>query len=883
MSLGVRRLLRLPGRLRRAQDDVDDEIAFHLAMREAKLEAAGLTEAQARARARERFGDIATIRDECVRSERRLIQRERRMTLREEVGSDVRLALRSARRTRGFTATALLTIALGVGATTAVFSIVRGVLLRPLPYPDADRIVRVFGAVNNWDAPLSPPNFRDIEAQQRSLSAFGGFVWNEATVTGLGDPLRVMTAAVYGDFFGALGVRPALGRPLVPDETRLGAPRRAVVSYEFWVDHLGSERRLENLHITLRGGSYDVVGVMPPGFAYPSRAQIWIGSFYKDPEQLRTAFLWSGVGRLRPGVTLDAARADIDAVLKRVVATYGKQEAGVAGGRVRLLQEDIVGGHRRSLLFLFGAVALVLLIACVNVATAALARGEARRLELGIRAALGAGRGRLVRQTLSEHLVIAIMGGVLGVGVAVLLTRSLGALGPRATGLPRLREVTVDAGALLFGLAATLVAGTAIGLLPAWQAGRAELRGTLARGGGGNTGDGSRARRALVMAEVALAIALTVGAGLLIRSLRTLMSGDPGFDPHNVATLPISLPENKYTDGSRVVAYFDQLLAGVRAIPGVRAASIVNSVPFDGNRIGGGIVTDAEPQVTGKGADYRLTADDYFTTMRIPLVRGRSFGPNDTEGAQQVAVVTRAFANAAWPNENPIGRRFKWTPKFDNHDDWLTVVGVAENTKSFAADDGSGPAVYVSYRQRPERALEGVTLLVSYAGSERTVLAAVRRQTAALDRDVPIEFSSVSAVVAASVAYRRFIMLVMSGFGVFALFLAALGVFGVLAYSVARRQREIGVRIALGARRAHVVHLVATDGARAVVPGVVLGLIGAVLLTRTMRSMLYGVGTSDPVAFAGGLAALFVVAAVACFVPARRASRVDPVAAMRAE
>lgn len=876
------RFLHLPGRLGRAEADVEDEIAFHLAMREAKLRATGLPPDQARQRARERFGDIPSIRAECVRSERRTIKRERRMTYGDELRGDVRMALRSARRTGGFTLTALLTIALGVGATTAVFSIVRGVLLRPLPYPEADRIVRVFGAVNNWDAPLSPPNFRDLESTTKTLSSLGAYVWNEATITGLAEPLRTMTAAVYGDFFGALGVRPAIGRGLTPDETRLGAPRRAVVSHDFWVSYLRSERRLENLAITLRGGTYDVVGVMPPGFDYPNRAQVWIGSFYADTDNQRTAYLWSAVGRLRPGATIDGARAEVDAILESIATTYGK-DAGVSGGRVRRLHDDLVGESRRPLVFLMGAVALVLLVACVNVATAALARGEARRTELGIRSALGASRGRLMRQALTEHLVIAAGGGGAGCGIAILLTRMLGALGPRATGLPRLTEISVDVAALVFAVGATLIAGTAIGLLPAWQSARADLRGTLARGSRGNTGDGARARRVLVAAEVALALALTVGAGLLIRSLRTLMSGEPGFDPRNVATIDVSLPESKYVDGARIVSYFDRLLAGIRATPGVRAAALVNSVPYSGNQIGGGWVTDAEPARTDRGAFYRLVGDEYFETLRIPLVRGRSFGPNDHASSPHVAVVSRAFAKLAWGDENSIGRRIRWVPQFDNHDDWLTVVGVVENIKSFPSDDGSGPAVYVSYRQRPERALEGVTLVVSHAGAERAVIDAAREQMAVLDRDVPVVVSSLGAVMARMVAYRRFVMLVMTGFGAFALFLAALGVYGVLAYSVARRHREIGVRMALGAGRGHVLKLVASDGARAVVPGVAVGVVGALLLARTMRSLLYGVETSDPFAFSLGLAALLVVAMIAWVVPARRAARVDPMTAMRAE
>jgi predicted permease len=879
----LRKLIRLPGRFSRIDADIDDELAFHLAMREAKLKAAGLDDTQARTRARERFGDLTSIRAECVASERRLIQRERRMTLGDEITSDLRMAVRSAQRARGFTFTAMLTVALGVGATTAVFGLVEAILVRPLPYPQSDRIVRVYGAVNNWDAPLSSPNFRELRSQARTLSALGAYVWNDATVTGLGEPLRVMSAAVYGDFFGALGVRPAIGRGLTPDETVTGGPRRAVVSYEFWSQHLGGEQNLERLHLNLRGGSYDVVGVMPPGFAYPNRTKVWIGSFYKDAEALRSGYLWSAVGRLRPGTSIDAARTEVDGILKRIEATYGRQEAGLSGGRMRLLQEDLVGSHRTPLLFLFGAVALVLLVACVNVATAALARGETRRLELGIRAALGASRGRLARQTLAEHLVIAIGGGIAGYGVAVLLTRALGALGPRATGLPRLSEVGVDTGAMAFAFAATLITGIAIGLLPAWQAGRAELRGTLARGGRGNTGDGSRARRVLVMAEVALAVALTVGAGLLIRSLRTLMSGDPGFDPTNVATVSVSLPENRYSDPTRIVGYFDRLLGEIRAIPGVSHASFINSVPYDGNQIGGGIVTDADPKQTDRGAYYRLTSDDYFATLRMPLRQGRAFTPDDDASAVHVAVVNEAFAKLAWRNQNPIGRRFQWSPKFDSHDDWMTVVGVVANAKSFAADNAAGPAVYVNFRQRPERALEGVTVLVKYAGDAGRILAAIRQTMGLIDADVPVEFSSVETIMAGSVAYRRFVVLVMTGFGAFALFLAALGVYGVLAYSVARRHREIGVRMALGAGRGQVMSLVVRDATRAVVPGVIFGIIGALFLTRTMRTMLYGVGTNDPKAFAGGLAALALVAAIACVVPARRASRVDPMTAMRSD
>ena len=875
-----RRLLRLPGRLGRAGDDVDAELAFHLAMREAKLRAAGIDPTQARQQARERFGDVAAIHAECVQSERRLIQRERRMTFGEEIASDVRNALRSARRARGFTITALLTIALGIGATTAVFSIVRGVLLRPLPYPAADRIVRVFGAVNNWDAPLSSPNFRDFRAQTRSLSALGAYVWNVATITGLGDPLRVMSASLYGDFFGALGVRPVVGRALTPDETRTGGPRRAVVSYDFWMNHLGGDRRLEDLHIALRGGSYDIVGVMPPGFGYPNRTQVWIGSFYTGSESLRAGYQWSAVGRLRDGVTLDAARAELDAIGKRLEATYGRADAGLEGARVRLLKEDVVGSRRTPLLFLFGAVALVLLVACVNVATAALARGETRQMELGIRAALGAGRARLMRQTLTEHLVVALLGGALGAGIAVVLTRALGALGPQATGLPRLQEIAVDGGALAFAFAATLVVGSAIGMLPAWQAGRAALRGTLARGGRGNTGDGSRARRLLVTAEVALAIALTVGAGLLIKSFARLQEVRPGFNPHNVLMACLALPGAKYKEEQRP-EFFRQLVEQLESLPGVQAAGGSVNLPLYASNyaIGRAFIPEGRPLSVDEAADasYSTITGDYFRAMQIPLLAGRVFDVRDNANGPKVAIVNESLAKRVFGSvTRAIGKRLNiWRDeKFPRE-----IVGVVGDTKAGALEAASGAQIYVPHAQDPQWNFMG--LVVRTAGDPAAFANTLRHEVQALDKDQPIySVRTMDDVVINSLGTRRVSMQVFAVFAGAALLLAALGIYGVMAYSVTQRTQEIGIRMALGAQKSDVLGLVIRQGMTLAIIGIAIGLAGAFALTRLIANLLFGVATTDPFTFFAIPLLLLFVALVACYLPARRAARLNPVNAL---
>jgi putative ABC transport system permease protein len=884
---GIRRMFRLPDGRNRVEQDVEAELAFHLAMREAKFRAGGLDPDDARRRARDRFGDVDAVRNECIREEHERRRKKWTVTTLGDLAGDFRFAFRAARRARTFTLTAVLTLALGIGAATAVFSVVNTTLIQPPPYPDADRIVRVFGAAGDagtWQSPLSTLNLQDLRDHTRWLSALGGFVWNETTVTGIGTPFRAVTSAVYGDFFTALGTRPLIGRVLRPEENLPGVSSVAVVSYDFWQQHLGSTTTLEGRHLAVHGKVYDVVGVMPPGFRYPNRTEIWIGSFYTSAEQApRNTYIWSGIGRLAPHATTTLVQNELDAVAKAIHTEYG-ETAGISGAAVVPLGEVLAGDLRTPLSILLGAVGLVLVIACVNLASVILARTESRRAELTVRAALGAGRGRLVRQILAESLVVALGGGAAGCGLAVLFTRSLAALGPVVTGLPSSLDVRVNVPILLGALVLSAACGTLIGLFPAIRASRVDLRDQLGAGGRAVTAGSARFRRPLVMAEVALALSLTVGATLLIRSVRVLMGGDPGFDPANVVTLDISLPEGHYSDSTSAARFFDRFFIEAAAIPGVEAVGMINSIPFGGDVIGGNLVIDQSPDPKGRGASYRLVNDGYFAALHIPLQRGRLFDRHDRAGSAPVAIVTQSFAKAFFPGTDPVGRRIKWTPRFDAHDDWIQVIGVAGNTKQFAGDDATEPAVYLPYTQRPERTLEGVTAVLRVRTMSAATLGAIRDVVRDIDAGMPVPaVSTMAAVMAQSVANRRFTTGVMVGFSVFALFLAALGLYSVLAYSVANRDREIGVRMAIGASRREILWLVVRDGMAAVLPGIVIGVAGAPAVAGVMRGMLYNVAPGDPTSLGVAVAALLVVGLCACAIPAHRAASIDPARAMRAE
>ncbi len=856
---------------RAVERELDEELSFHLAMEIEHNVRLGLSPGEAREKALREFGLVEQVKRQAMP--------RRGIGPLESVGGDVRFAIRSLRRSPVYTAVAVLTLALGIGVTTAVYSVVDGVLLRPLPYPAPQRIVRLYERGPDYDrAAFSGASFADLRDRSRTLSAVAAYHFAPTTVLGADEPVRAGVSWIMGDFLTVLGVRPALGRAPSPEEgaTPTG-PHVAVVSHQFWVTALGSDPRFAERSLRVSNASYPIVGVMPPGFRYPARGDVWLTGADDNPS--RSAHNYSVIGRLAPGATVADARVELDALMLRLHAAHAGDMSST-GVTLNPLHDELARTARTTVLLLAAAVAFVLLIACVNLASANLARGEGRQRELAVRTALGAARGRLVRQILTENLVLAVAGGALGVGLAWGLTRLLVLFGPAA--LPGFAEVRVDLRVLAVAAVVSILTGLLIGVAPAAQVTR-DLRGAIAHGGtAGASGGRLRARGLLVGAEVALAIALLTGAGLLVKSLRTLLDEDPGFRPERVLTADVALPGSIYADTTRIAGFFDRLLPTMRAIPGVELVGLVDQVPLGSGGSNSGFMVDGGEDAVGD-TDYRIVDSTYFRALGIPLVQGRGFGPTDRSGAPHAVVINRAMATRYWPDGDPIGHRIRF-PGMDQHaKEWLTVVGVVGDVRDAGLDAPPAPAAYIHYPQRPERLTRGATLVVRATTPPQLLAAAVRARVRATDPNVPVSVSSMEAVVASSVASRRLSTAVLSTFAALALLLAALGIYGVLAYSVAQRQREIGVRLALGAHQRAVRAMVLREAMRAVLPGVAVGLVGAAALTRLLRGLLYGVSVADPAVFVGVSALLTAVALLASWLPAHRAARVDPMVAIRAD
>jgi putative ABC transport system permease protein len=874
---GIKRAFTRAGRSS-AATDVNDELAFHIARRVDELVARGMPPAEARAEAMRAFGDVDHVRGELERLTRARHGRVRRAEWLTDLAQDARYAARGMRRSWAFTLVALLTLALGIGATTATFSVVNAVLLRPLTYPNADHLVRVWERTDRSEkAQLATSNLLDMAERSRTLSHLAGYLGGSTVVLGADEPLRAQAYGVTREFFGVFGVRPALGRLFVPDEALENGPRVAIVSHAFWQRYLGATRDIERRSLDIYGRRYQVVGVMPAGFAYPADAEIWMAREFGAGES-RTSHNWAAVGRLAPNATLETARGELDGIMRALAAQYGTAMNG-KGVTVLRLAESLVGSVRRPLTLIFGAVAFVLLVACVNLASANLARGESRRQEMAVRAALGAGRWRLARQLLAENLLLAILGGAFALVVGYAFTRVLVWIAP--TTLPRVSEVRLDARVAAFTIVLATLTGLAIGVLPALQVARSALRDAISAGGRAAIGgDGGGSRRILIGAEVALVVMLLVGAGLTLRSFRTLLQRDPGFDPSGVLAVRVDPPESKYADSTRSIALYERILAEARTLPSVQAVGAINIAPLASWHISGGF--DIDGGAPGY-ASYRVVGGDYFRAMGVPLRRGRTFQDADRSGSPHVVMVNETAAAKHWPGMDPIGQRIRYSGMDAHRNDWMTVVGVVGDVNQLGLDAPAEAETYVPFTQRPERMHDGATFVVRTTGDPAALTTAMRERVRAVDSDIPTTITTFESVVAASVADRRFTMLVLSAFGSFALFLAAVGIYGVLAYSVNRRTREIGVRMALGAERSRVLGMILGDGMRAVVPGIAAGVVGALLLSRLMAGLLYGIAPTDPATFTGVVVVLVLVTLVASLVPARRATKVDPMVAIRAQ
>jgi len=800
---------------------------------------------------------------------------------------DLRYAIRSLARQPGFSLAVALTLALGIGANTAIFSIVNGVLLRHLPYPNDAQLMTVWTRMANGEhETASMPDYLDWKAQNSSFSQMTAYANSNDNLAAPGaDPERVPSARVIADYFPTLGVTPAAGRWFVPDEFVFGSHRVVVLSHALWVRRFGASPGIVGQTITLNARPYTVVGVAPESARLPARAQLW-APFAVDPSSpppgRRGDFL-SVVGRLKPGISQARAQSDMDAIGRRLAAAYPATNARI-GVLVISLHDQLVGQIRPALLVFSGAVALVLLIACANVANLLLARATAREREMAVRAALGAGRSRLVRQMLTESLVLAVAGGLLGLALAWWGVQGLRAAAPPT--LPRLDEVGLDPVALAFTAIAVVVTGFLFGIAPALRGSGYALHSTLVAGGRAGIGGGSgeRLRAVLVVAQVALALVLLVGSGLLVRTFARLQQVDLGFDSGHVLTAQVVLPGVKYDTDDRVMGFFNSLRDRLTTTPGVSVAGFTSDVPLAGgySYLSFDIVGKPAPQPGQSSPDAVSTVAtaEYFSAMRIPLLSGRLFTPSDGPNAPRVVVVNKELVQKAFGGRDPIGERITFGNLSDSTS-WLTIVGVVGSTRL----EGVGLETYSqAFTPLTQTPVPYVYVVARTTGDPLALTGALRREVVALDPTLPIAgIQSMDQRAATSVAQFKLNSIIVTLFAGVALVLASIGIYAVISYAVAQRTREIGIRMALGAATGDVLRLVVRDGMAPAVIGVTLGAVGAFGLTRLMRSLLYGVSATDPVVFGLVAGVLVLVALGACWVPARRASRVDPNVALRNE
>lgn len=814
----------------------------------------------------------------------------------ETLTRDLRYVTRSLLRTPGFFLVTVLTLALGIGATTAIFSVVNGVLLQPLPYPRSERIVQLFQIDKDGKRmSVSVPNFRDWKEQTRSFSSIAlSSVAGTITVNGLREPARVTAANVSGDFFSVFGLHPEIGRVFSANELHPGAAPVAVVSDAFWRRYLDANPGTVGHTITIEGKSFTVLGVMPPEMNYPPGNEVWLPEELEESNPSRTTHGWRVVGRLKDGVTTTQAKQDVSAVSRRLKQQYG-DATWMFDGDLIPLHEQLVGKIRTTLLVLFGAAAFLLLIACANVVNLLVARMTLRRAEIGLRLALGATRTKLAQQFLIEAGVLSVLGGMLGVGLAVGGVRLL--LAMQTGSLPRANEIRVDWPVMVFALGVSVLTAVALGLLAVWQGTRGGIRETLSSSQRTQAGSGSSAsvRRSLVVSQMALTVVLLVGAGLLARSFLRLLEINPGFRTQHVVLLDLALPyENGPGAPERRVAFYEQLTARVRAIPGVANVGVASGVPLVGGGSDGAFLILNRPDQpvnfndwailrndpTRSGySDFLVVGGDYFRAMNIPLLRGRQFDDRDQPNAAHVALISASLAKSKWPNEDPIGKVIQ----FGNMDGDLrpfTVVGVVGDVRGASLAAEPQPTFY-AYQPQRNRAGSTFHVVMQATGDPTSIIASARAIAHEMRPDVPAVLQTMDSVVAASVADRRFVLVLVGVFGAAALVLATLGVYSVISYLVTQRRQEIGVRIALGAQRGDVLSLVLRQGGSLALIGIGVGSVGALFLTRLLKGLVFGVSTTDPLAFGGVIALLAVVALLASWLPARRAARVDPMDVLR--
>lgn len=821
---------------------------------------------------------------------------------------DLRFGIRTLAKNPGFATVAILTLALGIGASTAIFSVVDAVLLRPLPYPNPQRIVTVWEQeANGHRTRLADPNFRDFRSQNDTLAGLATFSSGPDSVSGGSEPVRMDIGLVSQDFFKVMGVEPFRGREFAADELHPHGAAAMIVSYGYWQRYLGGRADFSQVHLSMDGAAYSIVGVMPQGFNFPQGVSVWVPRETYGWSTSRSSHNGVGIARLRDGVSIEQARANLDTIARRIHAEYGKKEISdyfLTDATVIPLADIIVANVRSALIALFGAVILLFLVACANVAGLLVARTSARRKELAVRAALGAGRGRLLQQLLAESLALALAGGTLGVLIALWTTSLLPTILPAS--LPRQQGIAINGSVVLFTMAATLIVAVGLGLFAAWRAGGVDLNDALSAGSRGYSAGSQRTRSVLVVGEIAATLVMLVGAGLLGRSFLRLIAVSPGFSGENLLVLKFSLPQpqdeltpqQRQAEIARQTQFLDNALQRVRAIPGVESAGVAGALPIadpegfnDGLFLllnGHSAPTNFDEwgrmaqntKQTGQ-ADRAVASEGFFRATGIPLIRGRMFDEQDGLDAPNVALVSQNLAHEKWPNQNPVGQVIDFS-NMDGILKPLTIVGVVGDVRAHGLDQPMTPMVYVDYRQRGlGNGSPAIVLRTALPAS--AIVPSARGIFHELDPNIPVQFSTFADDVGGWMAEKRFLLLLAGVFAGAALALAAVGIYGMVAHSVTRRTQEIGIRIALGAQRGDVLRLIVGESARLAAIGLVIGIALSFAATQLISSLLFGVKATDPLTFLAVALLLTVVALLASYIPARRAMRLDPMIALRYE
>jgi putative ABC transport system permease protein len=869
----------------RMERAMDEEMRFHLEARAADLMRSGVEKSEALRQARLEFGGMETAKAQC----RDAVG----VTFLETLMQDIRHGIRAMMRAPLFTIVTIAVLALGIGANTAIFSVVDAVLLRPLAYRDSDQLVTV---LMDGDNPVSVANYIDWRDQSRSFSTMGAADYWSPNLTGIDSPEHIYGLKVTQNLFPMLGIDPMFGRLFVEGEDKEGADREVILSYRLWQRRFSSDRNVLGKQILLDGNAYAVVGVMPRGFQFApfwANAELWVPNAFGSRIHNRGGNSLRIFARLNDRASLTQARAEIAGITGRLEQQFPGTNRNVV---VTPLKEKVVGPIQTPLLVLLGAVIFVLLITCANVAHMLLARAASRQKEVALRAALGARRGRIVRQFLTESLLLGGLGGAAGLALAVIATRALIAISPDS--IPRVQTVTIDWHAALFLAGATILTSVGFGLAPALQASSIDVNDTLKEGGRSQSEGKSRnrLRSLLVISEFALALMLLIGAGLMIRTFAALQAVDAGFNPHNVISMVVSVAGSREADPGRRAIFYPQLLERVRSLPGVQAAGGINHLPLAGDQWGWSFLIEGRPKPRPGESPrvvYRIVAPGYFEAMRLPLIRGRDITNTDTATAPGVVIINERAAKEYWPGEDPIGKRvtFDDDPK---NPIWVTVIGIVKNAKQDNWTAEPAPEAYLAAFQNHDFIGDSgaqaadhetyITLVARTTGDPAALASAMKEAAWSFDRNLAIsQVVTMDGVVAEATAQPRFEMLLLTIFAVVALVLASVGIYGVISYAASRRTHEIGVRMSLGATRSQVLLLVVQQGMRMALAGSIIGVAGALVLARLMTKLLYGVHPMDPITFASVAIGLGLVATVASYIPARRAMRIDPVAALRCE